>query len=79
MRCVRDAPVADTTSAVAGGLWFPYRVEPRERVLEWGRVAFDRFAALARDPDAGVALREGVLVERGVPRPVVDPGVAGLA
>ena len=66
VRCVRDAPVADTTSAVAGGLWFPYRVEPRERVLEWGRVAFDRFASLARDPDAGVALREGVLVERGV-------------
>ena len=72
VRCVRDAPVADTTSAVAGGLWFPYRVEPRDRVLDWGRAAFDRFAALARDPDAGVALREGVVVERGVGRPVVD-------
>lgn len=65
VRCVRDLPVADTTSAVAGGLWFPYQVEPRARVLEWGRVALDRFAALARDPDAGVALREGVVVERG--------------
>lgn len=66
VRCVRDAPVADTTSAVAGGLWFPYRVDPRDRVLAWGRVALDRFTALARDPDAGVALREGVIVERGV-------------
>lgn len=65
VRCVRDAPVADTTSAVAGGLWFPYHVEPREKVLAWGRVALDRFTALARDPDSGVAVREGVVVERG--------------
>lgn len=63
--CLRDEPVADTTSAVAGGLWFPYRVEPRSRVLEWGRVALARFTELARDPQAGVALREGVIVERG--------------
>ena len=67
VRCVRDEPVADTTSAVAGGLWFPYHVDPRDRVLEWGRVALDRFTDLARDPDAGVALREGVVVERGAP------------
>jgi D-amino-acid oxidase len=66
VRCVRDEPVADTTSAVAGGLWFPYHVEPRDRVLAWGRVALDRFTDLARDPDAGVAVREGVVVERGV-------------
>ena len=65
VRCVRDEPVADTVSAVAGGLWFPYHVEPRDRVLGWGRVAFERFTALAGDPDSGVALREGVLVERG--------------
>jgi D-amino-acid oxidase len=66
VRCVRDEPVADTTSAVAGGLWFPYHVEPRARVLGWGRVALDRFTALSRDPEAGVAVREGVVVERGV-------------
>ncbi|HYN67373.1 MAG TPA: FAD-dependent oxidoreductase [Ornithinibacter sp.] len=66
VRCVRDAPVADTTSAVAGGLWFPYHVDPRDRVLAWGRVTLDRFTALAREPDAGVSIREGLVVERGV-------------
>jgi D-amino-acid oxidase len=65
--CVRDEAVGDTTSAVAGGLWFPYRVEPRARVVGWGRATLDRFTALASDPDAGVALREGVVVERGAP------------
>jgi len=65
VRCVRDAVVADTTSAVAGGLWFPYHVEPREREVAWGRTALEVLTALARDPDAGVSVREGVVVERG--------------
>lgn len=65
VHCVRDQPVTDTVSAVAGGLWFPYHVEPRERVIGWGAVAFARFEALASDPASGVALREGLVVERG--------------
>lgn len=65
VRCVRDEPVGDTVSAVAGGLWFPYHVEPRDRVLRWGSASLERFTALATDPASGVALREGVVVERG--------------
>ena len=79
VRCVRDEPVADTVSAVAGGLWFPYHVEPRDRVLGWGRVALERFTALAGDPDSGVALREGVLVERGPADRWWTAGAADLA
>ena len=67
VRCVRDQPVADTVSSVAGGLWFPYHVEPRDRVLQWGAVALEAFTVLAADPMSGVALREGVVVERGAP------------
>lgn len=66
VRCVRDVPAAGTVSAVAGGLWFPYHVEPRDRVVGWGLTSLARFTALADDPTAGVALREGLLVERGV-------------
>ena len=65
VRCVRDQQVIDTVSAVAGGLWFPYHVEPRDRVIGWGRTALARFADLASDPASGVALREGMIVERG--------------
>jgi len=67
VRCVRDAAVTDTVSAVAGGLWFPYHVDPRDRVVPWGAVALEVFTALAADPASGVALREGVVVERGAP------------
>ncbi|HSF98493.1 MAG TPA: FAD-dependent oxidoreductase [Ornithinibacter sp.] len=65
VQCVRDQPVSDTVSAVAGGLWFPYHVEPRDRVNAWGAVALARFAELVGDPASGVVLREGLVVERG--------------
>ncbi|MGG5260207.1 NAD(P)/FAD-dependent oxidoreductase [Phycicoccus avicenniae] len=77
VRCVRDVPAAGTVSAVAGGLWFPYHVEPRERVVAWGLVSLERFTALADDPGSGVALREGVLVERTGPDRWWTEGVRG--
>ena len=63
--CVRDLPFADTVSAVAGGLWFPYHVEPRERVVGWGLASRRVLTSLAGDRDTGVRLREGTFVERG--------------
>ncbi|MEI2775695.1 MAG: FAD-dependent oxidoreductase [Tetrasphaera sp.] len=67
VRCVREIPASLTVSRVAGGLWFPYHVEPRERVLEWGIATFRRFAELAEDPFAGVRFVEGLMVHRGEP------------
>ncbi len=63
--CVRDVPVAETVSALAGGLWFPYHVEPRDRVVGWGLVSLRVLNSLVDDPEAGVHLREGTFVERG--------------
>lgn len=55
----REAPLA-TTSAVAAALWFPYRVHPFDRVLDWSRAGYDRFAGLAAErPESGVRLRWG--------------------
>lgn len=55
---------ADTVSAVAGGLWFPYRAAPADAVLRWGRASLRRFGDLARDPATGVVWREGVVLHR---------------
>lgn len=63
--CVRDVPATGTVSAVAGGLWFPYHVEPRDRVVGWGLEALARFRGLVRERGAGVRMADGVLVERG--------------
>lgn len=75
--CVRDVPAARTVSAVAGGLWFPYHVEPRERVVGWGLEALARFRDLVDEPAAGVRMAEGLLVERGAPDRWWTRGVDG--
>ena len=51
----RDDP-ADTVSAVAGAIWYPFLAEPRARVLGWSAVTFARLQRLARDPASGVRM-----------------------
>jgi D-amino-acid oxidase len=53
----RDLPAA-TTSAVAGAVWFPYRVAPNERTGPWAESSYRRFAALTADGDAPVSMVE---------------------
>jgi D-amino-acid oxidase len=60
----------ETTSNTAGAVWFPYRADPKDRVLAWGAQSFKVFNALARDPASGVHLREGIELWR---EPVPDP------
>lgn len=57
----RDLP-RETVSAVAAAIWYPYRAWPQEKVLAWGRAAYDEFVRIAEDPDSGVVLREGTEV-----------------
>lgn len=45
-----------TTSNVAAAFWYPYGAFPRDRVLAWARVSYDRFTALAGRTDTGVRM-----------------------
>ncbi|MGW0605942.1 NAD(P)/FAD-dependent oxidoreductase [Streptomyces sp. NPDC002640] len=54
-------PAERTTSEVAGGLWWPYRIEPEERVGEWSLASYEVYAALAARPgETGVRMVPGV-------------------
>ena len=53
----RDAP-GRTTSAVAGAVWFPYRVRPNERTGPWGRAGYERFERLVAADGAPVTMVE---------------------
>ncbi|MES4891520.1 FAD-dependent oxidoreductase [Streptomyces sp. NPDC096012] len=54
-----------TTSAVAGGLWWPYRIEPEPLVGAWALESLAVYEALAARPrETGVRLLDGV--HRGV-------------
>ncbi len=55
-------PVERTTSAVAGGLWWPYRVEPVASARTWALRSLDVYEAMAARPETtGVRMAEGVL------------------
>ena len=44
----------NTTSDVAAAFWYPFRAEPRERVVPWAERSYREFALLAEDPESGV-------------------------
>ncbi|MET9554619.1 FAD-dependent oxidoreductase [Streptomyces sp. NPDC006645] len=57
-------PAADTTSAVAGALFWPYRIEPAELVGPWSLRSLREYVTLARDPEAtGVRVVAGVTTD----------------
>jgi len=47
-----------TTSSAAAAVWFPYHVEPAERVIPWALETFQVLIELARFPDSGVSIIE---------------------
>ncbi|MFE6282054.1 FAD-dependent oxidoreductase [Streptomyces sp. NPDC057877] len=60
-------PVERTTSAVAGALWWPYRIEPVARARAWALRSLDVYEELAGRPGVtGVRMVEGVLGETGL-------------
>jgi D-amino-acid oxidase len=48
-----------TTSAVAGAVWFPYRVGPPDRVALWAATTRAWLERHAHDPSAGIDILEG--------------------
>jgi len=47
-----------TTSSAAAAVWFPYHVEPAERVIPWALETFQVLIELARFLDSGVSIIE---------------------
>ncbi|MFI5755181.1 FAD-dependent oxidoreductase [Streptomyces sp. NPDC051569] len=64
-------PVARTTSAVAGALFWPYRIEPARLVGGWLEHSLSRYEPLARRPEeTGVRLVAGLMADT----PLDGPG-----
>lgn len=54
-------PAARTTSAVAGALWWPYRIQPEQLVGEWSLASLAVYEGLAEQArETGVRMVEGV-------------------
>lgn len=57
-------PAAESVSALAAAMWFPYKALPQTRVLAWAMASLSVFELLAGDPETGVSLRYGIEVHR---------------
>ena len=47
-----------TTSGAAAALWFPYDVEPADKVIPWALETYRTLSDLARNPESGVSMIE---------------------
>jgi D-amino-acid oxidase len=47
-----------TTSGAAAAIWFPYDVQPAERVIPWALETYKALVPLSRDPLTGVSMIE---------------------
>jgi D-amino-acid oxidase len=61
---VADRSAAESVSAVAAAVWFPYRAGASTSMSVWLARSLVRFVELAADGTSGVDLREGTVVER---------------
>ncbi|MFV8132034.1 FAD-dependent oxidoreductase [Streptomyces syringium] len=60
-------PAVDTTSALAGGLWWPYRIEPEAAAGEWALRSLREMTELAGRPaETGVRMVDGIQAEVGL-------------
>jgi D-amino-acid oxidase len=50
--------IQETTSAVAAAIWYPYAIEPQDRVAAWSRRSYETFCELAKDPLTGIDMIE---------------------
>lgn len=70
-------PAERTTSAVAGAVWWPYRIEPESLVGDWALESLAVYEELAARPEeTGVRLVEGVHGE--TPLDGLGPWAAGV-
>ncbi|KZM69944.1 FAD-binding oxidoreductase [Nocardia terpenica] len=61
---VADRSALDSVSGVAAAVWFPYRSGESPSLMRWLVRSRERFEEIASDPEAGVDLRAGTVVER---------------
>ena len=65
----RDIPPA-TTSNVAAAVWFPYHVNPLDRVLKWSQASLDVYYHLSTDMETGISISTFIdLYDTPVPDP----------
>lgn len=51
-----------TTSTIAAAIWYPYHVQPQDRVVPWALRSLQRFTQIAEDASSGIRWHRGTEV-----------------
>ncbi|MCL4869549.1 MAG: FAD-binding oxidoreductase [Anaerolineae bacterium] len=70
VRIISREMAAQTTSAAAAAIWYPYKAYPPERVLAWSKRSYQAYQTLSHHPAAGVTL---VRLHELLPYPAGEP------
>ncbi len=52
----------ETTSAIAGAIWFPYEARPFKKVNAWSLSSFNKFQELSEAPSTGVSMIDYAII-----------------
>ncbi|MFI8997630.1 FAD-dependent oxidoreductase [Streptomyces sp. NPDC053542] len=67
VRVISRDQAAGTTSSVAGGLCWPYRILPEEEAVQWSVRGYEALAGLAETEGTGVRMVTGTMAAASVP------------
>lgn len=51
------------TSDIAAAIWFPFKVNPKAKALEWSRFTYNKLERLLNVPEAGVSMTNSVRLQ----------------
>ncbi|MEM9821155.1 MAG: FAD-dependent oxidoreductase [Bacteroidota bacterium] len=57
----KDLP-PQTTSAKAAAIWLPFKVEPKDKVNRWSRLAYDYYVELAQIANSGISMIDFIVL-----------------
>ncbi len=60
VKIISDKLPHETTSQVAAAVWYPYKAEPVDKMLAWGKRTFDVLWELSDDPTYGISRVKGM-------------------
>ncbi|MBO6525102.1 MAG: FAD-binding oxidoreductase [Balneolaceae bacterium] len=62
VQIVTKEKTEETTSAVAGAIWFPYEARPFKKVNAWSLESFNKFKALSKDASTGISMIDYAII-----------------
>ncbi len=69
VQIVTKEKTEETTSAIAGAIWFPYEARPYEKVNAWSLESFNKYRTLSKNPSTGISMIDYAIILNTTEKP----------